>query len=498
MQTSVARLTLSLGFLAIIQVSAWANQAIAMRENYCAQLQLTFSLNNKLSCLSWFVQNTQHQSSGGYPLLAIDLPARKFTPQASTKSLKVLLINGIHGNEHAANWTGLQWIDRLIKFGHQAHWRIIPIANPDGVFAQPQKRTNTAGIDINRNFMPPSKNPQQPYTYWRENKLPPPYFPGIKPFDQSESQLIKEQIQDFNPHVVIALHTPYGYLDFDGPSQLAPTSLFHLDNVILATPPGSLGNYAWNLLRIPVLTIEFNSSILHNKLEHYFWLDLLNWLAQLQQGNVSNTVNASDDIQYFKQVLQHISNQNLASAISDFNNINDSLLSAYANNNLAYLHLFRQDLVAARKRLQQNLRHSDVQVRQIAQQNLQAITANPSISELNRLSQFTILYLPNHLESLQNQTQQLRLPLRKLLYSMCIKDQRVFSEISKIALKLPEKKCNYVIIRNITYSNNGSNKEVVSDIKADFYHANRIQHQQIKATWKQYQQNWLLQQLRMI
>lgn len=55
--------------------------------------------------------------------------------------------------------------------------------------------------------------------------------------------------------MIIAIHTPYGLLDFDGP-QLNFPKFEGLPWQQLGHFPGSLGRYMWYDNRTPVLTIE--------------------------------------------------------------------------------------------------------------------------------------------------------------------------------------------------------------------------------------------------
>ena len=64
----------------------------------------------------------------------------------------------------------------------------------------------------------------------------------------------------FKPHLIVAIHAPYGVLDFDGPS-VPPSKLgrLYLDQVGIF--PGSLGNYGGVHKGIPVVTIELPNSL---------------------------------------------------------------------------------------------------------------------------------------------------------------------------------------------------------------------------------------------
>lgn len=209
-----------------------------------------------------------------YHFLLFDTLPKKPT----SKTFKVLLIGGIHGDETAATKISLKWTKRLLNQAQNQHWRILPLANPDSIINS-RGRTNINGVDINRNFPAPSGDNSSPLRFWQNDGKNKRYFPGKYPISQPESQFIHQQIESFSPNLIISLHAPYGSIDFDGPSNEAPKKLHKLKKVILPTSPGSLGNYAWSIKGIPTLTIEIGNNTLTSPLEeHYLWFNLLDWI----------------------------------------------------------------------------------------------------------------------------------------------------------------------------------------------------------------------------
>ena len=94
-----------------------------------------------------------------------------------------------------------------------------------------------------------------------------------------ETQWIHQLIEQFKPDAIIAVHAPYGIVDFDGPRK-PPTHLGPLHLHLLGTYPGSLGNFAGIQQNIPVVTVELPyAGIMPSKAEiNKIWVDLIKWL----------------------------------------------------------------------------------------------------------------------------------------------------------------------------------------------------------------------------
>ena len=205
--------------------------------------------------------------------------------------LRVLVTGAIHGDELSSASVALHWMrlaaEEQVQMPQAVHWRFVPVLNPDGVFAQPPSRTNAHGVDLNRNFPTPDWD-RDAAEYWqkRTNKDP-RRWPGPKPLSEPESRFLHEQMQSFKPHLIVAIHAPYGILDFDGPS-VPPSRLgrLYLDQVGIF--PGSLGNYGGVHKGVPVVTIELPNAQrtpLDSEMRT-MWVDLLRWMSErLQSGN---------------------------------------------------------------------------------------------------------------------------------------------------------------------------------------------------------------------
>lgn len=224
-------------------------------------------------CSSVKLEATAYQSVQGRTILMRDI-------KAADAKKKVLVIGGIHGDERTASSLVFHWIGHAENLAADTHWRFIPAANPDGLLAQPPKRTNSNGVDLNRNF-PTAQWDKDAVSYWtQKTKKDPRRFPGKAPLSEPESKFLHAQIDSFKPDVIVSIHAPFGVLDFDGPS-VPPQKLgrLYLDQVGIY--PGSLGNYGGKSLNIPVVTVELPSSFkTPNQAEmRQMWLDLVRWMS---------------------------------------------------------------------------------------------------------------------------------------------------------------------------------------------------------------------------
>lgn len=168
-------------------------------------------------------------------------------------SQKILVISLVHGDEHQSGSVARLWMERLEGISSRNTWRIIPIANPDGL--KRKTRTNARGVDINRNF--PSKDWEElAHKLWdKRYKKSKRRNPGVSPASEVETQCLVQQIEDYKPDFIISIHTPLAVLDFDGPKINFP-KFGHLPWVKVGTFPGSLGRYMWGDNKVPVLTVE--------------------------------------------------------------------------------------------------------------------------------------------------------------------------------------------------------------------------------------------------
>jgi murein peptide amidase A len=233
-------------------------------------------------CQATALVPAQVRSVKGRALYTRDVPA-------ADAKMRVLVIGAIHGDELSSASLAMHWIrlaaDSPVQMPQPVHWRFIPVLNPDGLLSQPPRRTNASGVDLNRNFPTPDWE-RDARIYWeKRTRKDPRRWPGPKPLSEPETRFLHEQMQSFQPNLIVSIHAPYGVLDFDGP--VAPPSRLgrlYLDQVGIF--PGSLGNYGGVHKGVPVVTIELPSAMrtpLDSEMRQ-MWLDLLRWMSE-RTGN---------------------------------------------------------------------------------------------------------------------------------------------------------------------------------------------------------------------
>lgn len=200
---------------------------------------------------------------------------------APDAKVRVLVVGAMHGDELSSAAVALHWIQRAVETPSNVHWRFIQALNPDGLMARPAKRVNARGVDLNRNFPTPNWT-RDAKIYWEQRtQKDPRRWPGPKPLSEPESKFFHEEMERFQPDLIVSIHAPYGVLDFDGPT-VPPARLgrLYLDQVGIF--PGSLGNYGGVHKGMPVVTIELPSAI-RTPLDaemRQMWLDLLRWMSE--------------------------------------------------------------------------------------------------------------------------------------------------------------------------------------------------------------------------
>ncbi len=219
------------------------------------------------------------QSHQGVPIYHFE---RKGSDPAPKKILAKALI---HGDEKLSGVVARAWILRLQKINPRNTWRVIAIANPDGWKAK--TRTNSRGVDLNRNF-PTQDWERQALGHWKNKmKSDPRRYPGESPASEIETQCIVQHIEDFKPDFVISVHTPLGVLDFDGPKVKNPPAFHPLPWTSLGHFPGSLGRYLWADQKIPVLTIELKGNEDVSKLEAFDRLQDVSGTVAIQAAQLA-------------------------------------------------------------------------------------------------------------------------------------------------------------------------------------------------------------------
>jgi protein MpaA len=276
-------LTLITG-LALLSSMASASESeipVASMESICQRISDKLASVGYRECTSLNMQHSRHRSVDGTPLLIKEYPPLgQRQPQA-----RILLIGGTHGDELASISIVFKWMHTLEKH-HSGlfHWRINPLMNPDGALRKKHRRTNANGVDLNRNFASPNGARNAALDYWRDKtKGNERRYPGPYPLSEPETIWLYQEIRDFKPDVVIAVHAPYSLVDYDAPDRNnAPRQIGHLYKNLMGTYPGSLGNYAGIHLGVPVVTLELpHAGIMPSKQQiSRLWTDLVRWLIR--------------------------------------------------------------------------------------------------------------------------------------------------------------------------------------------------------------------------
>ena len=160
----------------------------------------------------------------------------------------ILIIGVFHGEEPQGEYL----INEFLKFNlseTKNKLLFIPCLNPDG--KNKNKRQNSNGVDLNRNF--PTKN-------WTNtgNKE---YFGGNEPASEIETRFIIDILNNYKIDAVLSIHAPFRIVNYDGPAnelaqKISELTGYPVQEEIGYPTPGSFGNYAGVERNIPVITLE--------------------------------------------------------------------------------------------------------------------------------------------------------------------------------------------------------------------------------------------------
>ncbi|MDN2659969.1 M14 family zinc carboxypeptidase [Neptunomonas sp. CHC150] len=246
-------------------------------DDLCHKVGKKLSSVSTKECLAIGFATPRFYSVDGLPIV------EKHFRAAHEGAPKILFIGGIHGDEYSSVSVTFKWLSTLLKHHSGAFdWHFLPLANPDGLLQKRSSRVNANEVDLNRNFEPADGFPE-PLKHWQERaKKRARYYPGKAPLSEPETQMIRQLIDEYEPTVIISVHAPHGIVDFDGDSLKPPSKLGPLYLRQLGTYPGSLGNYAWFVKRIPVMTIELpHAGIMPTNADiSRMWTDLVRWVRK--------------------------------------------------------------------------------------------------------------------------------------------------------------------------------------------------------------------------
>ena len=262
-----------------------ASDSVSTRDLIAA---LCNEIGNKLGSVDTTDCLRQNLRHSGFSVEQRSLAYRDFRPVPERSPLgKVMVVGGIHGDEFSSVSVVFKWMD-ILQEHHSGlfHWRIIPSANPDGLVQRVSKRQNANGVDLNRNF-PTQDWEQNALKYWREHTgNNTRRYPGKTANSEPETQWLIEQIESFDPDVIISMHAPYHLVDYDGPPT-APNQLGSLYLRQLGVFPGSMGNYIGVDKKMPIVTVELKSAGIMPTRDEIdgMWTDLIRWLVDQMKRN---------------------------------------------------------------------------------------------------------------------------------------------------------------------------------------------------------------------
>lgn len=162
-----------------------------------------------------------------------------------------LIIGGVHGDEPEGIWLVETLLETLEDHAVERPWILIPCLNPDGYTTR--NRTNSKGVDLNRNFPTPD---------WTPTAKAERYNPGPSPNSESETQALVKLIETEKPCLIIHCHSWKPGIIYTGAEGQKVAKFFSectgypLQDDIGYPTPGSLGQFGWLVHKIPVICIE--------------------------------------------------------------------------------------------------------------------------------------------------------------------------------------------------------------------------------------------------
>jgi protein MpaA len=208
------------------------------------------------------------------------IPWLVFGDEATLENKNVtLILCGVHGDEITPIKFCYDIIYDLKDYLWDFSERVVvvaPLVSPDSFFKARPTRTNSRGVDVNRNF-PTLDWSTDALRLWKANHgKDKRRFPGHKALSEPEVVFQVNLIKRYKPAKIISVHSPLMMLDYDGPdlkkdaTQPAKDLLLSMSEKasrykVSNYPhfPGSLGNWAGQELGIPTYTLELPNSDPH-------------------------------------------------------------------------------------------------------------------------------------------------------------------------------------------------------------------------------------------
>lgn len=174
----------------------------------------------------------------------------------------VIVIGVFHGDEPQGNYL----IRQYLKLKPETNILMIPCLNKSGFEAG--TRTNSNGVDLNRNF------PTQNWILGKNDD----YFGGNTPSSEEETKFLISIIEKYSPKVILTLHSPYKIVNFDAGTKnfekckelakkISDIIGYPVEENIGYPTPGSFGTWAGIEHDIPTITLELDEEIPVENLE---------------------------------------------------------------------------------------------------------------------------------------------------------------------------------------------------------------------------------------
>jgi protein MpaA len=160
-----------------------------------------------------------------------------------------LLFGAIHGDEPLGVHCLARLVEEMVAQPPGRDTWIVPALNLDGLAAGTKNNAND--VDLNRNFA--AANWGGPHK--------PGYFPGSRAESEPEVQALVELIQRSGAERLVALHSPFRTVNWDGRGQelaerMAEKNGYGASGDIGYPTPGSLGSRYGGELGLEVVTLE--------------------------------------------------------------------------------------------------------------------------------------------------------------------------------------------------------------------------------------------------
>ena len=170
----------------------------------------------------------------------------------------VLIIGVFHGEEPQGKFLIDEYLKTLAPLPNPLpkganNLLFIPCLNPDGMARG--VRTNSNGVDLNRNF--PTKN----WELTEKNE----FFGGEKPASEIETRFMIEVLEEYKPKLILTLHAPFKVVNYDGPAKEISEKIseiigYPVEASIGYPTPGSFGTYCGVERNIPTITLELDET----------------------------------------------------------------------------------------------------------------------------------------------------------------------------------------------------------------------------------------------